>query len=351
MRNVDSFIESIKSLPFSFCAPLMGIRAGVYRNFSDLKFAHIEKADNLNKRNKDILSFLKKSQDLKPLFCLSKEKSKEEMGILVESLFLKEPISKEAFSIIKTEKFFFALNFSSHLEAFLFSDSSRLQDDINLLISSCERLENISHFAFLPSFGFLSEEPLKSGNMLSLKAFLHLPALKKAGKINSIMEQASIFHISFSSVLSDYPETGAFYCADGNGGFMKEEEFVEKFLLYLKGIYQKELQVRKEVYSDIKAKDPSFRSIGILQNCRTLGFFESLSLLSDLKLGCEEGFIKTDYSNAILLAIKSFLPANIKFWAARLKKEEDILRAEISRKLFAGNDDSAAVHKTSATQC
>lgn len=343
MKKIDLFIESAKAMPFNSNGPVIGIRAGVYRNFSDLKFAHIEKTENLKKRNKDIFSFLKKSQDLKPLFSLDGEARKEEKNFLVESLFLKEPSSMEAFSIIKTEKLFFALNFSSHIEAFLFSDYSRLQDDVNSLISCCHRIESVSHFAFLPYFGFLSEEPLKSGNMLSLKAFLHLPALKKSGKITSIVQEASVFHICISSILSDYPETGAFYCANADGGFMKEEEFVEKFLLYLKGLSQKELQIRKEVYSGIREKDPSFRAIGILQNCRTLGFFEGLSLLSELKLGCEEGFIKTDYSNSILLAIKNFLPASIKLWSLRLKKEEDVLRAQMSRNFFAGADCSGTL--------
>ncbi|GAB4033755.1 MAG: protein arginine kinase [Elusimicrobiota bacterium] len=336
MKSFDRWLSSEKiSLPLPG-EVIMGIKLSAERNFSRLKFVRAEKKEALTDMSSGLISFLKNKCALKSGFSAAYGLSDLHLSVLREKFLLPVLSSSGAEGFLKTENLFFAMNFSQHLEVSSFlSTPEKAFESLDQILSVCEKIESFSNIAFLPEFGFLCDEPVRSGNMLSLKVIVHLPGFKKSGRFPELLKEAKIFRINFSSLSGDLPETGSFYLLEARGGVMKEEEFIKKSLLYLEGLSSREMELRKKLSFSPETEDSFFRALGILKYCRKLGFFESVSLLSELKLGCNLGFLPGKYDDRMASALSSFQPATVRWLKGKEKISDDIFRARLSRALFS----------------
>lgn len=336
MKSFDRWLSSERiSLPLPG-EVIMGIKLSAERNFSRLKFTRAEKKEALADISSGLISFLKNKCGLKSVFSATHGLSDLHLSVLREKFLLPGLPYSGAEGFLKTENLFFAMNFSQHLEVSSFpATPEKTFESLAQIISVCEKIESFSNIAFLPEFGFLCDEPVRSGNMISLKIIVHLPGFKKSGCFPELLKEAKIFRINFSSLSGDLPETGSFYLLEAGGGVMKEEEFIKKALLYLEGLSIRELELRKKLSFSPDTEDSSFRALGILKYCRKLGFFEGVSLLSELKLGCDLGFLPGKYSDRIVSALYSFQPAASRWLRGKEKISDDIFRARLSRSLFS----------------
>ena len=105
----------------------------------------------------------------------------------------------------------------------------------------------------------------------------------------------------------------------------------------VKELTDREISTRKSLFKDyeIEMKDKIFRSIGILSNCYSISTKEALELLSNVRLGIEEGMIKGDINiNEVLIGSQpASLQKSIKDEILNSKKR-DSERAKYLREFF-----------------
>lgn len=203
-------------------------------------------------------------------------------------------------------------------------------------------LSNKISFAFDGQWGHLTACPTNVGTGMRASCLVHLPALGLQGKINPILEGLSRLGMAIrglygegTRVLGDF-----FQISNATALGRSEEEMIGNLESALKALVQKEKQAQKEIAegSDrLRLEDRIYRSLGILQQARSISFEESMQHLSSLRLGLS---LKLELTcdltslNELLLILQ---PAHVQMAAHKelSPAERDFLRAQILRKRLA----------------
>lgn len=185
------------------------------------------------------------------------------------------------------------INGENHLHLYLMTESSPFPDPWNQLASIETSLTKFFAFAFDPRFGYLTADPKSAGTGLTVKAFLHLPALIQGGYLEELIDSL--------------PEDVIIY------GLGKNQEFVadlivmenryklglnEETIIHILGqsaaaLVTKEITARENTKQKPSTEliDKVARSHGLLMNCLKLKTEESLKAISLIKLGQDLGWI------------------------------------------------------------
>ncbi|MEW5951883.1 MAG: hypothetical protein AB1637_08370 [Elusimicrobiota bacterium] len=334
MKNFKSFFKEDGNVLFSARDIILGSKVSVFLNFADTKFVSQKNLKEEASKAISAVSYLKKSGEI------GKEKisflTKEEFYAAKEKYFISCREYSKSKIFIKENSFYWAFNFRDHAEISSFcEDSDNIVSFLPRLLSRRKDMNLFSTLAFSNEFGFLTAEPIRCGNLTEIKSVIHLPALKKNGKISQISKEASFLNMRLTSLFDDLPDTGDFYLLTAYGGFSREEEFANKTVLFLKGVKEREKEERKKVFLGKEFEDAVFRSLAILKSCRLLGFYESMTLLSFLKSGVDAGIINASASLNISQALSSFHPKILSFYNGKKNISLESIRADLSVKIFS----------------
>lgn len=333
MRTFKAILKQKENIFFSDSQVLLGLGVSLSFNFSDLKFISSESLENLSRKALSAVCFLSGGKTVRGEnnFFLD-EKS---FMVAREKFFLPYCTFNKSQVLIEENGFYWAFNFSEHAQVFCFChDLANLEILMEALLSIRKNINSFSSLAYSEDFGFLSKNPGLCGNMARIVAALHLPALKKSGKLFSLVEEAKFLKMKFGSLFEDLLDTSAFYLLTAYGGFLDEKLFVNKTSSFLQAITRIEKEERKKFLSKSEFVDEAFRALGIFKYCRLLGFYESISLLSFLKTGADAGFFTGIRQGDIPAALTNFAPKTIDYLKKEKNKQQNQLRAEISRHIF-----------------
>ncbi len=152
-------------------------------------------------------------------------------------------------------------------------------------------IEREVQYSFDQNTGYLTSCPSNVGTGLRISAMLHLPALVISGEIGRTIRalgQAGIY------VRGLYGEGAGvvgniFQIANKRTLGRTEEFIVSNMDMLVRQVVDNERTARKMLARDepLDLADRAYRSLGVIERCRRVSYYEALELVSMVKLGVE----------------------------------------------------------------
>ena len=159
-----------------------------------------------------------------------------------------------------------------------------------------DAMGKVLDFAFDEQFGFLTHCPTNVGTGMRASVMLHLPALRMAGNINSLIGQVGKLGLTIRGVYGEGSESrGDLYQLSNQITLgLSEQQTIEKLSDIVKQIIKMERDARKRLYENdnLSMADAVYRALGTLKFARKITSQEAQKLLSYVKLGIDLGIIE-----------------------------------------------------------
>jgi len=193
-------------------------------------------------------------------------------------------------------------------------------------------------FAFHPEFGYLTSCPTNVGTGLRASVFIHLPGLVLTKEINKTLHGLTKVGLTYRGLYGEGSEVvGNFFQLSNQTTLGKsEEELLDHLGKIVQHVMAIEERARQVLLRDATSilEDKVWRAFGLLRYARSLGFEETMNLLSGVRLGVSLGLIP----NVGLYTLNKLLvftqPAHLSALAgAELSDDEiPVRRAEFVRR-------------------
>ncbi len=219
------------------------------------------------------------------------------------------------------------------------ADLKKVYDEANRLD---DFIEEIFDYAYDEEFGYLTACPTNLGTGLRASYMIHVPALEASGQLRIILDAIGKFGITFRGIYgeSSEPIGSVFQISNQVTLGFNEKEIMDNLNSVTMQIVDQEMKVREKLLTEkpLEFEDSIYRSYGLLKYARVISSKETMTLLSDIKLGFELGILKTDsYSNINIFELMTNIqPANLQKIEKRPLdvEERDIARANYIRKMI-----------------
>lgn len=181
------------------------------------------------------------------------------------------------------------------------------------------------NFAFHENYGYLTCCPTNIGTGLRASYMLFLPALSISKRIGKLAEELSKFGITLRGTYGEGTRTIGYLYQISNQKTLgrTEEEIIASLNKIVEQVVTQERNQRehmiKNSYHDIQ--DQIYRSYGVLKYARQLSADDTLTLLSQLKLGMDTNLIKLEKSCDIYGLMVESQPGNLQ---SNAKEEFDL---------------------------
>jgi protein arginine kinase len=312
---------------------VLSSRARLARNLEGLPFPCTAGEDDLERARGVVLEAVARrvSSERDWDIRFAEELSRDELGIMAEEHFIStsfgESSQGRAVALSWQDGRSVTVNEEDHVrvQAVLpgaqFMKAWRAADKID------NNVEGEVQYCFDQKLGYLTSCPSNVGTGLRVSAMLHLPALVTTGEIArtiSALGQAGVY------VRGLYGEgsgvAGNLFQISNRQTLGRTEEFiVQNMDVIVRQVVDNERTARKMMLreSPLGLSDRVFRSLGIVERAKRMGFFEALELISHVKLGVEMDIIPIDDFN-ILEASVGIGSAHLKKLLGGVAEEEDI---------------------------
>ena len=156
-------------------------------------------------------------------------------------------------------------------------------------------IERKHTIAFNEQLGYLTSCPTNLGTGLRASVMVHLPALVLAGQINRIVNAVTQLGLTVRGLYGEGTEAvgNIFQISNQLTLGFTEQEIIDNLYSVVKQVVDHERTARGGLYAETTdmLTDRVWRSYGILKYARSLSDQEALSMLSDVRMGCELGII------------------------------------------------------------
>ena len=196
------------------------------------------------------------------------------------------------------------------------------------VIDDC--LSNVVEYAYNSKYGYLTTCPSNVGTGMRASYMLHLPALSGTNKLNGLASEIGRFGLTIRSIYGEGTRgLGDIYQISNQVtlGF-SEGEIIDNLSNIVYQIIQQERTARRQYISRkrVSAEDVVYRSYGVLKYSRKISIKDAMALLSELRMGLEQGLLKVAKNDGftiynIMIGIQ---PANLQLIAERELTEEEI---------------------------
>lgn len=197
-----------------------------------------------------------------------------------------------------------------------------------------DALDEKLHFAFSEKLGYLTHCPTNLGTGLRASVMMHLPALHESGLINKIINTVSQVGLTVRGMYGEGSEpAGCVYQVSNQITLgISEKDTIERLEDIVRQIARNEAALREKMLENISIEDRVFRSYGIAREARIMSSQEFMKLMSDIRLGIEDGLLNLDTKVLDELCIK-VQPYTLMLYGGEGMeiRQRDIKRAEIVR--------------------
>jgi len=193
-------------------------------------------------------------------------------------------------------------------------------------------------FAFHPDLGYLTSCPTNVGTGLRASVLIHLPGLVLTKEINKTLHGLTKMGLTYRGLYGEGSEVvGNFFQLSNQTTLGKTEaELVEQLSAIVRHVMAVEERARQVLLRDATTvlEDKCWRAFGLLRYARSLGFEETMNLLSGVRLGASLKLIPDLGMYALNKLLVYTQPAHLAVMAGRgLDPEEmSIRRAEFVRR-------------------
>lgn len=200
-------------------------------------------------------------------------------------------------------------------------------------------LSNVVEYAYNSKYGYLTTCPSNVGTGMRASYMLHLPALSGTDKLSGLASEIGRFGLKIHGIYGEGTKAmGDIYQISNQVtlGF-SENEIIDNLSNIVYQIVQQERTARRQYISRkrVSAEDVAYRSYGVLKYSRKISIKDAMALLSELRMGLEQGLLKLADEDGfstynIMIGIQ---PANLQLISERELSEEeiDIKRARFIR--------------------
>lgn len=203
-------------------------------------------------------------------------------------------------------------------------------------------------FAFDSEWGFCTRCPTNAGTGMRASCLLHLPALVMNGDIDRVLEGLAPLGVTARGYYGERSKALGDLIQLSNAVSLghSERELIENLERVVQSLMHYERQSREALLEPRRrgaTEDQLFRAWGILRNARLISYDETMSLLSQVRLGQHLGFklpVQTATLNDLMLVTQ---PAHLQLLkGGTLRAEErDRARAAMIRQALGGSEDDA----------
>ncbi len=199
----------------------------------------------------------------------------------------------EGLAFDKGGQFFALLNIRDHVQLQWVDVEQDLEKAYAALSEIESELGKSFEWAWTPRFGFLTTDPRHSGTGLSVRLFLHLPALARTGALaEQLKGQEEVIESKSLQGDEDHFVGDVIVLTNRYSIGVSEEEILRAMRLAAGRLQTAEKNVRKEAQSNESLKDQASRAYGLLVHSLQLELAEALDAVSLCKLAVDEGWMK-----------------------------------------------------------
>lgn len=232
------------------------------------------------------------------------------------------------------------VNEEDHLRIQVFSEGMAIEEIMNLAIEIDQKLEKLVNYAYSEKYGYLTACPTNVGTGVRVSVMAHLPGLAETGNLSKVLQIVNNFGMSVRGVYGEGSKSMSdIYQISNNQTLgITEQEIVKNMKAITEKVIKQERVARTYLGKDqISFEDKVYRSFGILNNARILSTNESMSLLSDVKLGTDMGIIKELDDSKIKKLYLYTKPANLQKYFGKVMNESqrDVKRTELIRQIIS----------------
>lgn len=197
------------------------------------------------------------------------------------------------------------------------------------------QLEEHLDFAFDERRGYLTACPTNVGTGIRASVMLHLPAISMTNQQNAIFAGILQLGLAVRGLYGEGTQALGNYYQISNQITLgqNEEDILNNLWTVTLHLLEQERGLRERLYRDMKyqLEDRVWRSYGLLTHARLLTSQETMSLLSDIRLGVDLGIlpnIPKRTINELMIAIR---PAHLQRASAQEMdtSTRDLTRAEV----------------------
>ncbi|KGM95259.1 ATP:guanido phosphotransferase [Clostridium novyi A str. 4552] len=240
-----------------------------------------------------------------------------------------------AFIIDKDETTSIMINEEDHLRLQTITSGLNFKEVFKCINNLDDLLEKNLEYAFDEKLGYITACPTNLGTGLRASAMVHLPALTANKDIVKVLNGITQLGMTIRGLYGEGSKAyGNLYQISNQITLGRTEE---QIITNLEGIVKQIIEQEKLARERMKTKykyeveDKIFRSLGLLKSAKILTAREVLSLLSNIRLGVEEGIINNIDKSILNNLLINTQSASIKKLSGKdlTDMEEKIERANI----------------------
>ncbi|GAB6178940.1 protein arginine kinase [Desulfotomaculum defluvii] len=282
---------------------IISSRVRLARNLSGYPFPHLLGHDNADKIIYAVQSAIGQNamQEEVGKLELSRmtELSPTERQILVEKHLISPDMldkpEKRGVVLRDDEVISVMVNEEDHLRIQCLLPGLQLKECWDLANTVDDGFEQILDFAFSEEQGYLTSCPTNVGTGLRASIMLHLPALVMTQQINAILTTLSKLGLTVRGLYGEGTQaTGNLFQVSNQVTLgLPEEEIIDSLITVALQLVTQERAARRALHQEQKShiEDKVWRAYGLLKYARILTSNETMSLLSNLRLGVDLGIL------------------------------------------------------------
>lgn len=222
---------------------------------------------------------------------------------------------KSGLLLSEDEKISVMVNEEDHLRIQSITNGMNIDDAYITANATDDIMSEYLNYAFHEKYGYLTCCPTNLGTGLRASYMLFLPALSLSKKINKLAEELSKFGIILRGTHGEGTKTIGYLYQISNQKTLgrNEEEIIAGLNKIVEQVVEQERNQREYIiknnYHEIQ--DQIYRSYGVLKYARQLSTNDSLTLLSQLKLGADTNLIKFERACNVYGLMVESQPGNL----------------------------------------
>ena len=329
---------------------IMSSRIRLIRNISGISFTNKASIDELRKVHDKMeeitigLGYGLKFFDIKDLSKLERDALAEKH--IMTKKFANGEYPFSAVIMNDDESISILVNGEDHIKIEGIATGLELENLLNLLVEIDQKLEKMIPYSYNERYGYLTSSPASVGTALKASVFVHLPALSSTGNIRNFVSVVNNLGMNVRGVYGEGSKVeGDIYKISNNQTLgVTEKEVIKNLNVICKKVISQEREARKYLgKQQVDLEDKIYRDYGILTNARKIDSYESLNLLSNIKMGVDLGILKEISDKKIRELYLYTKPANMAIRNGLDKKmsndEEQEKRAETIKQILADDNE------------
>lgn len=291
---------------------VLSTRIRLARNLADYPFPHAMSLEEGKKIEEEIAKVLKNTviEGEELIYLPLSDLGYVEKRVLVEKHLISPAFAEfsqvRGVALTPDHKISIMVNEEDHLRIQVLMPGNSLKEALRLAEMVDDRLEAQLDIAFKEKFGYLTACPTNVGTGLRVSVMVHLPALVITNQVQQVLGALTPIGLAVRGLYGEGSKAfGNIFQISNQITLGKSEEDTLTHLEAVTGqIVEREMQARESLKREalLIIQDKVWRARGILQNARLLSSEETISLLSDDRLGMEMGILpRVDAGFASLL--------------------------------------------------